>query len=169
MSNLPPEATRQLQNLYNVSKGISQATGQKIATGRLAEIRKAFEGQADGLLDKLYSVANKAGKGFALEAATSALGMHGAGVGAALTSALVGGKTNALKAADALLASPDFRAAAMAGASGDTKAAAQKIAYSKPFLQFVRAVGNPREMTNKEQWVMKALQKRNQSRNEDKK
>jgi hypothetical protein len=169
MSNLPPEATRQLQNLYNVSKGISQATGQKIATGRLAEIRKAFEGQADGLLDKLYSVANKAGKGFALEAATSALGMHGAGIGAALTSALVGGKTNALKAADALLASPDFRAAAMAGASGDTKAAAQKIAYSKPFLQFVRSVGNPREMTNKEQWVMKALQKRNQSRNEDKK
>lgn len=157
MSNLPPEARKQLSDLYRVSKGISMATRERITTGRIQAVTEELKG-ADSLMSGIYSVARRASAGLATEAITTPLGMPGAGVSAAIASALTKGKPNALKAADALISSPEFSQAVKEAAQGSQKQAVARIAYSKPFTKFVRAVGNPKDMSNRERWITQALQ-----------
>jgi hypothetical protein len=164
MSNLPPEARKQLSNLYRVSKGISLSTREAITTGRLTtgmEVIKERMAQADNLLSTIYGIAKRSAVGSLMEAVTTPLGLPGAGIAAAVASALTKGKTPALQAADALLASPEFEQAVRMAATGQTKAAASRLAYSKPFVRFARSVGNPREMTNREKFILQALEQKN--------
>jgi hypothetical protein len=60
-----------------------------------------------------------------------------------------------------LIASPEFLKAARAAGTPAQSAAVRSFAYSKPFALFVRAVGAPREMSNRERWVLQALEAKN--------
>jgi hypothetical protein len=162
MSNLPPAARKQLSDLYRVSNGISMATKEFLRTGKLSEgvavIKEGMQ-QADTLMSRLYEAAGQLGKHAGKAMLADMVGGHGFGMATAAISAIKGSsKTDALKAVDALLASPEFEAAAKQIATGRTKQGVSLLAYSKPFLRFSRVLGSPREMTNKERWLMQALE-----------
>ena len=85
--------------------------------------------------------------------------MPGAGTAAAIASALrAGRKPSAFEAADKMFASPDFVRLARAATPDERAAAARQFAYSKHFTRFVRTIGSPRELTNRERWVLQAMQ-----------
>lgn len=161
MSNLPAPARKQLSDLYRVARGVSSATRERITTGRIQAVQQELQG-ADTLMANLYGIAKRSAGGLAAEAITAPIGLPGAGISAGIASALAKGKPNALKAADALIASPEF--VQMTKAGGNQAAKASAFAYSKPFTRFVRALGQPRELSNRERWVMQALQAQNQQR-----
>lgn len=157
MSNLPPQARQQLQDLYRAAKGISLASREHITTGRVAEITKKFA-DTDNLIGNLYKTAHHVGKGVVMEAATSAIGMHGAGLAAGIASALTAGKTTAIQATDKLIASPAFQAAVKQIASGEQpKQIARHLAISREFTKFAKAVNSRELSSNKEKWVLNAL------------
>lgn len=159
MSNLPLAARKQLSDLYRVSKGISAASRERITTGRIQAVMDEFKGP-DNLAGRLYETAKRSAVG--ATAGTAAGAVMGPGVGAAVASALTrGAKPNAIKAADALIASPEF--AQLARRGGNQAAKVRRFAYSQPFTRYVRAVGSPRELSNREKWVMQVLQGRNNS------
>ncbi len=161
MSNLPAGAQKQLSDLYRVSKGVSQATRERITTGRIQAVQQELLG-TDSLISNLYNVAKRSAVGVAAEAVTTPLGAPGAGLAAGVASALTKGKPNSMKAVDALISSPEFNTAVRQYAGGDRQAAAARLAYSKPFTKFVRAVGNPKELSNREKWILQTLEAQNQ-------
>lgn len=156
MSNLPPAARKQLSDLYRVSKSVGMATKERITTGRIQAVMDELKG-GEGLLTRVYDAAKRNIVGATV--GTAAGSVMGPGVGAAIASALSrGAKPSALKAADALIASPEFQQAVKQAAAGESKQAAVRLAYSKPFTKFVRDVGSPKDMTNRERWIMQALE-----------
>jgi hypothetical protein len=63
-----------------------------------------------------------------------------------------------MKAVDDLLASPEFAQAVSQASQGNVS----RLAYSKPFTKFVRVVGNPKELSNRERWILQTLEAQNQ-------
>jgi hypothetical protein len=156
MSNLPSAARKQLSDLYRVSKSISMATKERITTGRILAVAEELKG-GESLLARVYDAAKR--NAISMGAGMVAGNMLGPGFGVAIASALTrGAKPSAIKAADALIVSPEFQQALKQAATGETKQASLRLAYSKPFTKFVRAIGNPKEMTNRERWIMQALE-----------
>ncbi len=164
MANLPKDARNSLADLYQVSKGISLAAKEFVQTGRLnsAEALKVInEGfqKTDNLMSRMYEVAGHLGKHAGKAIVADMVGGHGLGMATAVISAFKSsGKEDMVKAVDAMIASPEFEAAAKKIVTGEPQKGAAILAYSKPFLKFARAMGNPREMTNKERWILSALQ-----------
>ncbi len=157
MTNLPAGSRKMLSDLYRVSKGVSSASKERIATGRIQAIKEEFQG-TDSLMSNIYSLAKRSAGGLGAEAVTTSVGLPGAGLSAGIASALTKGKPNVLKAADTLIASPEFMEAVKASAAGNTKLAAKRLSFSKPFIKFARALKNPKEMSNREKWIEQALQ-----------
>jgi hypothetical protein len=108
MTNLPQSARKQLSDLYRVSSNVSKATRERITTGRIQAVQQELQG-ADTLLANIYGIAKRAAIGLPIEAATTSIGLPGAGIASGLTAALARGKPNTLKAADDLISSPEFQ------------------------------------------------------------
>lgn len=157
MANLPPEARKRMSDLYRVSKGISDATRERITTGRIMAVSEQLRG-ADTLMGNLFDLAKRSSVGAVAEVGTTAAGMPGTGLAAGIASALTKGKPNAMKAADALISSPEFLAAARSG----SPAAIRRLGMSKAFADYRRALKNPRELSNPEKWLQRALLTNNQ-------
>lgn len=156
MTNLPPAARKQLSDLYRVAKGISAASKERITTGRIMAVSKQIRA-ADGLAGKLYDVAKRSAVGATVGSAASTV--VGPGAGAAIASALTNGaKPAADKAIDALIASPEFLAATRTAGTPKQAAAIKHLAASKEFTRFVRALNQPRELSNRERWILDAMQ-----------
>lgn len=158
MSNLPPQTARQLNDLARVSRGVAMAKGEFIATGKAIN-PKALEA-ADTLMGKVYDEVRRRGvAGLAAEVAGTASGAPG--MASALMSATMRNKPSIVQAADKLIASPEFIAAAKQAGQPGQAAAVRTLAYSKPFTKYVRALGAPREMSNRERWILNAMQAQN--------
>lgn len=164
MANLPASARQSLHDLYKVSNGISLSSKERIVTGRLNAITKELEG-ADTAMERVYDVAKKVAGTAALEGASSAVGLPGAGLAAGLMSALKT-KTPVMQAADKLLASPEFIAMARASTTGEAPKAAvvKRLAASKRMQQFFKEAGSPPEMRDHEKWLMSLFQSSNQTK-----
>jgi hypothetical protein len=159
MANLPGPARKQLSDLYRVSKGISDSLSARTKTGLHGSIVKSLEEAPDTLAGRLYELAQHAGKGLGKAIAVDAVGGHGSGLAMGLYSAVRGaGKSNTVKAVDELITSPEFEQLARTAGTRQQTASVRAFAYSKPFNRFVRAIGNPREMSNRERWVLGAMQ-----------
>jgi len=157
MSNLPGAARKQLSDLYRVSKGISDSMNARIKTGLRSSVLEEMKAP-DTLASRLFDMAKHAGKGLAADA----VGGHGAGVAMGVFSALRGGaKPSAIKAIDELLTSPEFMQLARNAGTTSQASAVRSLAFSKGFNKFARAVGNPREMSNRERWIANAMQSQN--------
>jgi hypothetical protein len=173
MANLPPEARRQLTDLYRVAKGISSATKERITTGRINAIKAEFK-PADNLGARLYEAAKHqvvaVGAGAATGATTSAIlgPVAGSAVGAAVTSALSkGAKPAVIKAVDKLITSPEFIDLAKkvnAGAAPEQKRAVLRLVHSANWKRFAHLAKQPINPTAAERWVTQALQNNNQQR-----
>ena len=161
MSNLPLESRKQLEALYRVSQGVSNTLAAKSTTGRLNTIRAELMG-TDGLMESLYTYAQRTAAGAGAEVVSTSVGLPGAGLSAALTSALMKGKPRSFQAVDDLLASPEFQALARAKSEPQRKTAVIKLARSKAFSKFAASVGNPPELRGREAWIAAAMQQSQQ-------
>jgi hypothetical protein len=160
MANLPQPARKQLSDLYRVSSNVSKATRERITTGRIQAVQQELQG-ADNMLSNIYGLAKRAAVGVPIEAATSLVGLPGAGIASGLTAALTKGKTNALKAADDLIASPEFQRLAVEAVSTNSnpsKATVKAVLMSQSFRKFADAVKLPREMSAREKFIVQSLQ-----------
>ena len=161
MANLPSSARQQLKDLATISRGIAASKAEFISTGKAIN-PKALEA-ADSLIGKVYDEVRRRGvAGLLAEGVGSASGAPG--LSTALQTAMSRGKPTIMQATDALLRSPEFVALAKQTVNPNpvaTKAAARKVAYSKEFTKFVRALGNPKEMSNREQWILRAMEAEN--------
>jgi len=157
MSNLPPGARKQLEDLYTVSNSIAKASRERIQTGRLASITDQLK-NADSLIGSIVDIGKRGAVGMTLEAGARAVGVPGAGISAAVASALTKDKTPRQKAADALLSSPEFLQASKLASQGQTDAAANSLARSRAFTKFAKEMGMPKEMGWKTQWILRSMQ-----------
>jgi len=165
MSNLPRESRQQLRDLAKVSEGISLSLGETIKTGRLGTGVDVIRDQlqpADTLAQRVFQVAQRSAVGAPLEALTTGMGMPGTGLAAGITSALMKtGKSEPLKAADTLLASPEFQSMAKATVEQSApkmEQAARRMAQSRAFQDFAEKAAAPRESGAATQWIMSATQ-----------
>lgn len=121
MGNLPAETRTQLLDLAKVSRGVSNATRESITTGRIMAAREELNAHADTLVGKVMNTAREAAVGHvgtAISAgAAHVAGPVGAGLSHAVISALSRGKPDVMKAADQLIASPEFQQLAREGAT----------------------------------------------------
>jgi hypothetical protein len=169
MANLPQSARKQLSDLYRVSSNVSKATRERITTGRIQAVQQELQG-ADNMLSNIYGLAKRAAVGVPIEAATSLVGLPGAGIASGLTAALTKGKTNALKAADDLIASPEFQRLAVEAVSTNSnpsKATVKAVLMSQSFQKFADAVKLPREMSAREKFIVQSLQAQEQFEQEN--
>jgi len=161
MSNLPRESRQQLRDLATVSDGISSALRERITTGRINVIRDQLQ-PADTLAQRVFQVAQRSAVGAPLEALTTGMGMPGTGLAAGITSALMKtGKSEPLKAADTLLASPEFQSMAKATVEQSApkmEQAARRMAQSRAFQDFAEKAAAPRDLSAATQWIMSATQ-----------
>lgn len=166
MANLPKESPQMLKDLYRISSGISAASKERIMTGRLNAITKELQGP-DTALQRVYQAASKVAGVSAMEAATSAVGAHGAGLAAGITSALMKGKPDVMKAADKLISDPAFISMAKASMRGEAPktATVKHLAKSAQMREFFQKAGKPPEMRNHEEWLMGLFQSANESQN----
>lgn len=166
MANLPKEARQSLHDLYLVSSNISKASRERVETGRINLIKGQLEG-ADTAIEKIYEAVKGLGKGLGYEAASSAVGLHGAGLAAGIASALSKAKPDALKAADKLISSPEFISMARSSASGKpiSQGAVKQLSKSARMRQFFKEVGSPANMKDHEKWLSSLFQSANESQN----
>lgn len=153
MTNLTPEARKTFSDLYRVSKGVANASRERITTGRIMSVQQDIQG-ADSLLSNIYGVAKRSVFAIPMEAATTMMGLPGAGLSAAVSSALTKGKPNIMKAADKLISSNEF----MQLASNPGQKQAQNMAKSGLFKRF--ATEAKLGLSDDEQrtiWIMNAL------------
>ena len=152
LGNLPAESRKSLFDLYRVSKGISNASKERITTGRIQAVKEDIQG-ADNLIGSVVSLARRSAPGAAAEAVTTSIGLPGAGLAAGISSALTKGRPNAMKSIDDLITSQEF----IDAAAKQTPEAARTLAKSSAFERFRKALGNPSELTNPEDWILSAI------------
>jgi hypothetical protein len=167
MNNLPQPARKSLSDLYRVADNVRKASRERITTGRIQAVQQELQG-ADSLLGSVVMVAKRAAIGLPIEAATTAIGLPGAGIASGLTAALSKGvKPQVIKAADELIASPEFQRLAIDGANKTpSQATVRAVARSAAFQRFAEAVKMPREMSWRERWIVQSMQAGRQSNQE---
>lgn len=152
-SNLPTEAKRDLKNLYKVSKSIAD-TADLAGKGKRLRLQYNELLEADGLIGRVYDIAKRLVPGLLIEVPAKAIGLRGAGITAAVMSAMTKKKPSILRAADELISSPEFIELAAKG----TPLAADRLASGRSWKQFVKELGNPKELSNPGQWLLKSWQ-----------
>lgn len=162
MANLPAETRQQLIDLATVSRGVANATRENITTGRIMAAREALNARADGLIGNIYNVARKAAVskvvGTLATGAASTMGPIGAGLGHAVMSALSKGKPDVMKAADALIVTPEFQQLTRtATPSPQAIRAAANSAQFRRFYNLARDVTAANDPNARERWLAAAL------------
>ena len=158
MSNLPPGASKQLSDLYRVSRGIALSSRERIVTGRIQAAQEALFANADSMIGKIIEAGQKGAIVSGIEAAGRTVGLPGVGIAAAVASAVAKNKTSPQKAADDLLSSREFLQAAREVAQGNNQKAAEQVAKSKAFTKFAKEVGLPKKMDDRVQWLLSTMQ-----------
>jgi hypothetical protein len=153
--------------LYRVSRSISAATRERITTGRINAIKAELK-PADHLGARLYEAAKHQGVAVGAGTLTGGVTGHffgpmvGTAVGAAVTSALAkGAKSEAIKAVDKLLVSPEFVDLARKTAYGvhpGQQDAIRRFVQSPGWRRFAHVMKMPGNATAAQQWVTRALQ-----------
>jgi len=158
MSNLPPGASKQLSDLYRVSRGIALSSKERIVTGRIQAAQQALFDNADNFIGKIVEAGKKGAIVSTVEMAGRSVGLPGVGIAAAVASAVSKSKTPMQQAADDLLSSREFLQAARDVAQGNNQKAAEQVAKSKAFTKFAKELGMPQKMDYRVQWLLNTMQ-----------
>lgn len=156
MSNLPLSARKQLHALYKVSNGIAAASRERITTGRINAVNEYLK-DSDTLISRIHDAASRGAIGAVV--GTAVTPVAGPGVGATVATILTKpAKSNVAEAVDKLLVSPDFvkLAATPPGAARDT--AAKRLLATPEWQRFMKSLGEPRDLTKQEQWLLQSMQ-----------
>jgi hypothetical protein len=163
-SNLPEGAAQQLTDLAKVARGVAMAKGEFIATGKALN-PKVLEA-ADGMMQRIFEeVARRGVTGLAAEAVGSASGAPG--LASALISATTKNKPSIMQAADKLIISPEFMAAAKAAGTPAQRQAVSKLSNSQRLVKFLKAAGKPIDRSSREKWVSSAMQAQRTTKNKE--
>jgi hypothetical protein len=132
LKELPEDARRRFDDIGKVASSVYKAKSQENVSKSARDIILAMD--HPGNLSKLYDVG---GKIAAAEGIGTALtGTPGIGTATAVASMLLKTKTPATQAADALLASPEFRNAIELAMAGNVPVANQFVTRSKAFKKW---------------------------------
>ena len=150
MSNLPAESRQNLQSLADLSSQVAKVLAAKVNTGKILDAMKTVERPIEKVVQAAKNVAMGVAIGTPAEAAASAIGLGGHGIGYAVTTAVTGAlmakKPAPLQAADELLMSPKFqsliREMAAKYPNGAPKAEAE-VVKSSAFRKFADAANIP--------------------------
>jgi hypothetical protein len=157
MSALPLSARKQLTALARVSQGVSDSLATRTKTGALNTIKQEMMA-ADGLMESLYSVAKRSAVAVPAEALSTAAGLPGAGISAALASALTKGKPKSMAAVDQLISSPEFTQLVKQRANTPAqKQAVRKVAKSKDFAKLLRAINVEMSLSERELFIVQSM------------
>lgn len=160
-SHLTDKQVSQLTDLARVARGIAMARGEYITTGKALDT-KALE-IAETLSGRIFDEIRRRGSlGLATEAASTISGML-PGFASLLQTSMNKNAPKVAESAAKLITSPDFmqlvKTQARSGASSaETKAAARRFAYSHQFTTYLRDLGKPREISNREKFVLQMMQ-----------
>lgn len=150
---MPREARRTLDDIAKVAKGMRDASKERITTGRIQALMDNFATEG-GMLSKLYGV----GKDVALaEGAGHAVGLPGVGAASVIVRAMSKTKTPIMKAADDLLASPQFKTALNEHARAKGKGAAQaeaRLEKTKVYQKWFKALSKAQQAAVKADGAM---------------
>ena len=158
MANLPAGARRSIDDLYKVSKSISEATRERITTGRIQAVQDELRG-ADSLIGSVYSRAKSAAIGVPVEIVASSIGAPGAGLASGITASLMRNKPSTIKAADALISSPEFQRLAVESSTKKivSDGMLRRVINSKSFKDFANAVDIPNDFESKRKWLLSSI------------
>jgi len=162
MANLPRGSMGRLKDFYKVVKGIQESSTEKIPIGRLRDINRGIE-KADNLMANVYSKVKTAAPGLLSEVGTTMAGLPGVGTAAGVTAALLKKRPKVLVSADELISSPEF--IEMAGKG--TLDAAKRLSKAPVWKRFYKALGEPNELSNPEQWLLTSWQTYRQTEDEE--
>jgi hypothetical protein len=155
MSNLPPDTVRQLGDLARVARGVALAKGEFLSTGKA--INPKVLQAADSMMVRVFEEVKRRGAaGLAAEVAGSASGAPG--LASALMSATSRNKPSIMQAADKLIASPEFIAAAQAAGTSGQTSAIRSLARSAAFSRFMSTLGSQTGLGAKERWILQSMQ-----------
>jgi hypothetical protein len=158
MANLPKGAPQQLADLARVSRGVAMSKGEFIATGKAIN-PKALEA-AEGFTNKVFDMVKERGMAGLISEAIGTT-FVAPGFATSVASAAMGkNKSTILQSADALISSPEFMRAVTATKVQQGQAV-KAVARSPTFTKFYKAVGSPKAMSNREQWIVNAMQAAN--------
>lgn len=164
-SNLPEGAAQQLTDLAKVARGVSMAKGEFIATGKALN-PKVLEA-ADSMMQRVFEEVSRRGvTGLAAEAVGSASGAPG--LASALMSATMKNKPSIMQAADKLIVSPEFMAAAKAAGTPAQRKAVSNLSNSQRLIKFLKAVNQPIDRSSRERWVSASLQAQRTTKKKEK-
>lgn len=156
MSNLPLSARKQLHALYKVSNGIAAASRERITTGRISAVNEYLK-DADTLISRIQDAASRGAIGAVV--GTAVTPVAGPGVGATVATILTKpAKSNVAQAVDTLLVSPDFIKLAATPPGPARESAAKTLLKTPQWQAFMKSLGEPRDLTKQEQWLLQSMQ-----------
>jgi len=144
-----------LRDLFEVSKRVTEARANVLTTGKANQA--LLQGmQAESLIGKVME--STLAKGVVTGAAATG-GPVLAGAASVITSAFTQGNKDALKSAGKLFADESFQSLAIEAATkGESAASLRKAATSPAFSKFADAVGMPKNVDARIQFLQSAIQ-----------
>ena len=144
-----------LRDLFEVSKRVTEARANVLTTGKANQA--LLQGmQAESLIGKVMESVLAKG---ALTGAAAMGGPVAAGAASVITSALTQGNKDALKSAGKLFADESFQSLAIEAATkAESAASLRRAAASPAFSKFADAVGLPKNVDARIQFLQSAIQ-----------
>lgn len=146
-----------LRDLYEVSKRVTEARANVLTTGR-ANQAMVEALKSESLISKVME--STLAKGVVTGVSAMGGGPIGAAGASVVTNALTQGNKDAVKAAGKLFTDDAFQKLAIEAAtkSEPSQAALRRAAMSKGFQNFANSVKIPKELSQREQWLLNAIQ-----------
>jgi len=153
-----PEARRTFNDLYVISSNVNRAISEKIRTGRPRPAIMEGLNEADALLNRLWEISKRSAIGLPIEGGLQMVGFPGLGIGTAIAYSIgkTGSRPKAVEALNNVMSSPAFLRTMREAGTAQEQAAAAELAASRPFQQFLTAVGTP--LDKGEQIILGAFQ-----------
>ena len=153
-----PQARRTFNDLYVISNNVNRAITEKIRTGRPRPAIMEGLNEADSLLNRLWEISKRSTIGLPIEGGLQMIGLPGLGIGTAIAYNVgrTGSRPKAVEALNNVMSSPAFLRTMREAGTDQEQAAAAELAASRPFQQFLTAVGMP--LDQGEQVILGAFQ-----------
>ena len=146
-----------LRDLYEVSKRVTEARANVLTTGK-ANQAMVEALKSESLISKVME--STLAKGVVTGVSAMGGGPMAAAGASVVTNALTQGNKDAVKAAGKLFTDEAFQKLAIEAATQTepSKAALRRAAMSNGFQNFANAIKMPKELSQREQWLLNAIQ-----------
>jgi hypothetical protein len=144
---LPAETMKMFDDVYKVSRGVTQALQERVNTGATMQLTEMLT--TEGVMSQVYEMAKNVGKTGAAEAVSTTIGQPGLGLASVLIRGLSrpvsqesrrNAQQQALAAADGLLTSPAFMNMVTQQFSDES---IRRFSVSSAWQRFANRVGLP--------------------------